>query len=345
VTCAPPWSFDPACSTTARTDEATRNHDRPCLNEPFGSMGLVTAGDGTIRVTGWAVANSDYQRAGIRIFLDTDFVYHGVADRERPDVRWAYPAFGLNTGYDVTVKAPPGKRLVCAWGVDRRNGRTALIGMREIVVAGPKGQINKVTDLGGGTVRVQGWAMDPTGPGRLAMVRYRVDGREWWRGRTAMPRPDVVAAVPGAPERAGFSVDIPAAQGRRNICVDLIDAYGQVTTLGCRTVDVAGDPFGRYESVTDAGGGQVRVRGWVIDPRVGAGPARIRVLVDDTVVATPLADVTRTDVAADHPRFGAEHGFDVTVPAAAGTRNVCVQVQHGGGTTTALGCRSVTVAG
>lgn len=346
VTCAPPWSFDPACGTTARTDEATRSHDRPCLNEPFGALeAAVDAGSGSIRVRGWAVANSDYQRAGIRIFLDTDFVYHGVAELERPDVRWAYPQFGLNTGYDVTIKAPPGKRLVCAWGVDRRNGRTTLLGMREIVVAGPRGQINSVVDLGGQTLRVQGWAMDPTGPGRLAMVRYRIDGKEVWRGRTAMPRPDVVAAVPGAPDRAGFSVDFPVTQGRHTLCVDLIDAYGQVTTLGCRTVDAAGDPFGWYESATDLGGGQARVRGWVIDPHEGTGPARLRITVDGNVVATPLASVNRPDVGAQHPRFGPNHGFDVTVPAPAGTRNICVDVQHGGGTRTLFGCESVVVSG
>ncbi|MFN7149094.1 MAG: twin-arginine translocation signal domain-containing protein [Microthrixaceae bacterium] len=343
VTCAPPWTFDPACGTSSRTDEATRFHDRPCLNDPFGTLEQAIDVGSAIRLTGWAVANSDYQRAGVRFFLDTDFVYHGVADRERLDVRAAYPAFGPNTGYDATILARPGKRLVCAWGVDRRTGRSAILGMREVVVAGARGQINKMFDLGGGTVRVQGWAMDPTGPDKMAMVRYRVDGREWWRGRPAVNRPDVVAAIPGAPLRSGYSVDVPVPQGRHSICVDLIDAWGQVTTLGCRTLDVVGEPFGRYESVTDLGGGQVRVRGWVIDPLLGAGPARVRILVGNTVVTTVTASANRPDVGADHPRFGANHGFDVTVAAAAGSRQVCVQVLHGGGTTTAFGCKTVTV--
>jgi hypothetical protein len=341
VTCAPPWTFDPACGTTARTDEATRSHDRPCLNEPFGALEAATDAGGAIRLKGWAVANSDYQRAGIRIFLDTDFVYHGVAELERADVRWAYPQFGLNTGYDVTIKARPGKRLVCAWGVDRRNGRTALLGLREIVVAGPRGQINKVIDLGGQRVRIQGWGTDPTVDGRRAMVRYRIDGREVWRGRTAAARPDVVAVVPGAHPDSGFSVDFPVTQGRHEICVDLVDAYGQVTALGCRTIDVAAKPFGWLESATDAGGGTARVRGWVIDPRVGSSAARIRVLVDGTAASTLAAAVNRADVGADHPRFGPNHGFDLTVPAPVGA-DVCIEVLHDGGTSSPFGCRVVT---
>lgn len=341
VTCAPPWTFDPACGTTARTDEATRSHDRPCLNEPFGALEAATDAGGAIRLKGWAVANSDYQRAGIRIFLDTDFVYHGVAELERADVRWAYPQFGLNTGYDVTIKARPGKRLVCAWGVDRRNGRTALLGLREIVVAGPRGQINKVIDLGGQRVRIQGWGTDPTVDGRRAMVRYRIDGREVWRGRTAAARPDVVAAVPGAHPDSGFSVDFAVTQGRHEICVDLVDAYGQVTALGCRTIDIAAKPFGWLESATDAGGGTARVRGWVIDPRVGSAAARIRVLVDGTAASTLAAAVNRPDVGADHPRFGPNHGFDLTVPAPVGA-DVCIEVLHDGGTSTPFGCRVVT---
>jgi hypothetical protein len=345
VTCAPPWTFDAACGTTARTDEATRFHDRPCLDEPFGGLERATDVGGAIRMSGWAVANSDYARAGIRLFLDTDFVYHGVAELERPDVRWAYPAFGLNTGYDVTIKAPPGKHLVCAWGVDRRNGRTALLGMREVVVAGPSGQTNKVVDLGGQRIRVQGWAMDPTAPGNLATVRILVDGVERWRGPTATPRPDVVAVVPGAPSTPGFSVDLAVARGRHEVCAQVVDARKQVTPLGCLITDVYGLPMGWYELAEDAGGGRVRVKGWVIDPRVGSAAARIRVVVDGTVVTVVAANLPRADVAADWPSFGPNHGFDLTVPAAVGTRNVCVDIVHDGGTWSPFGCRSAVVTG
>jgi hypothetical protein len=34
VSCTPPWQLDAACSTAALTDNNTRNHHRPCLEEP-----------------------------------------------------------------------------------------------------------------------------------------------------------------------------------------------------------------------------------------------------------------------------------------------------------------------
>lgn len=34
VTCTEPWLIDPSCTTIPRTDENTRNHHRPCLEDP-----------------------------------------------------------------------------------------------------------------------------------------------------------------------------------------------------------------------------------------------------------------------------------------------------------------------
>lgn len=230
VTCAPPWSFDPSCSTTARTDEATRSHDRPCLNEPFGALNVVEGGDGTIRVTGWAVANSDYQRAGFRIFVDDQLAQHGVATLPRPDVQLAYPAFGRDTGIDVTVNAQPGKRLVCLWGVDRRNGRQALIGMREVTVTGPFGSVDGY-DVGTepGVIVVRGWAL--SGQQRLRQARIRVFLDTDWviDVPTDIPRSDVTEIYPGAHLESGYRIAIPATQGKHLVCV-----WGRDTDSGAQ---------------------------------------------------------------------------------------------------------------
>lgn len=239
VTCAPPWSFDPACSTTARTDEATRNHDRPCLNEPFGSMELVAAGDGTIRVTGWAVANSDYQRAGFRVFVDDKLASHGLTDQPRPDVKAAYPAFGVDTGIDVTVNAAPGKRLVCLWGVDRRNGRQSLIGLREVVVDGPVGGV-EAFGVAPGTITVEGWAL--SGPRRRGQARIRVFLDSGWAAdlpSTDLGRPDVAAVYPGAYADSGYRISLNAAPGKHLVCVWAVDpATGAESFLDAKEVVV-----------------------------------------------------------------------------------------------------------
>src|SRR5690606_40176790 len=54
VTCKPPWQFDPQCGTSSRTDNATRSHNRACLNEPWGNLDLATSTHrGTVPVRGW----------------------------------------------------------------------------------------------------------------------------------------------------------------------------------------------------------------------------------------------------------------------------------------------------
>ena len=218
VTCAPPWQFDPACGTSSRTDNATRNHDRPCLNDPFGTFEGVADAGGAVRVTGWTVANSDYQRAGIRVLIDNKIVYHGLAERPRPDVQRVYPAFGPNTGFDVTVPALPGKRVVCVYGVDRRTGRDALIGMREIEVQPPRGQTESIQVLPDGRVRLVGWALANRANERGG-IRIYADQNVAYEGNTDVARPAIQATRPGAPSLIGFDVTLRIAPGKRLLCV------------------------------------------------------------------------------------------------------------------------------
>jgi len=238
VTCTPPWTFDAACGTSSRTDEATRFHTRPCLTDPFGAVDFAVDAGGALRVSGWAIAGSNFDRAGIRIFLDTDFVYHGVADGPRPDVQSAYPAAGPNTGYDVTINAPAGKRLVCAWAVDRSTGATALIGVREVEVAPPFGALDFVTDVGG-AIQLTGWAVANSALER-AGIRIFLDTDFVYHGVAELPRPDVQAQLPGAGPNTGYDVTIPAPPGKRLVCAWGVDRdTGSLGLLGIREIVVA----------------------------------------------------------------------------------------------------------
>jgi hypothetical protein len=295
-----------------------------------------------VRVRGWAVDNSDYGYSTIRIFVDGRPAGETVANRPRADVGRAYPTFGPNRGFDIQVPAANGKRLICAFARDRRNGREKFLGYREVTVAGPRGSLDRVVDLGGGKIRVEGWATDAARPGVRATVVVRIDDREVGRFATSVSRPDVVRAVPGAHPESGFSAVFAAQSGQRRVCVNVINSQGRSVEIRCSTVTVAPRPFGSLDEVSHQGGGQVRVRGWTIDPPRGTAPVPIRILVGGTVAASLNADVPRPDVGRAHPTYGPNHGFDHLLSLPAGTHRVCVETVHNN-STTELSCRDVVV--
>jgi hypothetical protein len=344
VTCKPPWQFDPACGTSSRTDNATRWHDRACLNEPFGNLdSVVDTGRGTVRVRGWSVDQADYGQSTIRVFVDGNVVAETVANQLRADVWTAYPAFGPHNGYDLEVPAAPGRRTVCTYAIDRSNGRSTVLGFREVNVRGPDGRIDRMIDLGNGQVRVEGWAMDPTRPGRPPNVRFRVDGQVHL-AQASIDRPDVVRAYPGATLRCGFTHVISLNTGERRVCADVQTADARWHQFRCRTQLLQRLPFGRLDSATDLGGGRVRVRGWAIDPPRQTGAAEISLRVGGTSVATLLANTSRPDVAAVYPGYGPNHGFDTVIDVPPGRQQICVDALHDGNTSQ-LRCRVVDVAG
>lgn len=101
-------------------------------------------------------------------------------------------------------------------------------------------------------------------------------------------------------------------------------------------------PFGNFEAARRSMSG-VRVVGWAIDPDTTAS-LWVQVSVGGSSTAF-LAGGARPDVAAEHPGFGPNHGFDLDLPVALGTHSVCVTAQDvGTGIDTSLGCRSITVS-
>ncbi|MDZ7674059.1 MAG: twin-arginine translocation signal domain-containing protein [Acidimicrobiales bacterium] len=102
VTCTKPWDIDPACSTASRVDNATRNHHRPCLEEPEevvlgGSLDSVSSVEGGLRIRGRAV-DPNTSRPHVQIFVD------------RQPVQTALATDGT---YDLTIRVGPGPHEVC----------------------------------------------------------------------------------------------------------------------------------------------------------------------------------------------------------------------------------------
>jgi hypothetical protein len=240
VTCVAPWIFDPACGTASRTSEATRYHHRPCLDEePFGNVDGALDVGGAIRAAGWAIDRvPGMEPTHVQLFVDGNHVGTALADDSRPDVGQAFPSFGPDHGFDLTVPIPPGDHLVCVNAVDTDNWKAKWIGFAITTVRGPQGVIDAATAIGDGKVRVQGWARDVSRGTIPATIRLTVDGVVAFHGRADQPRPDVQAGVQGAGPNHGLDVTIAAAPGARNICLEVVYTSHTVAEVTCVTRQV-----------------------------------------------------------------------------------------------------------
>jgi hypothetical protein len=207
---------------------------------------------------------------------------------------------------------------------------------RPCLTGSPFGSLDSVTAVAGG-VRVRGWSIDPNTvvPTR---VHIYIDGR----GRDSIaadrPRTDVARVYTGAGTLHGFDHEVKnVAPGQRRVCVYAIDRGGEGgnTLLGCRTVTVSANPFGRVDKMAIEYG-MLRLRGWAIDTNTN-DPIRIHVYANGKGIASLGADRNRPDIGARYGR-GSNHGFDAAIRIPPGVSNVTVfAINKGAGSHTVIG--------
>ncbi len=200
-----------------------------------------------------------------------------------------------------------------------------------------------VAAMAPGGARVAGWALDPETPEPIAVHVY-VDGSFAAAFDADAPRPDIGQAYPGYGDAHGFDTIIPATPGSHSVCVYGINrALGANVLVGCRTVNLAADPFGSFDLGAPAPGG-ARVAGWALDPNVGE-PIDVHVYVDGAFAAAFGADANRPDIAQAYPGYGNAHGFDAVVPVGEGFHTACAYgINRGAGANALIGCRWVMLA-
>jgi glucose/arabinose dehydrogenase len=305
---------------------------------PKGSLDVLQVGPRNVRVAGWTIDPDSAAPAAVHIYVNgTPTVV--TANKPRADLGAAYPLSGPNHGYDAVVAAGPGPHRVCVYGINLVGPPgNATLGCRTITVGGsPVGHLDTLR-VGPQQIEVAGWVFDRdlAGP---SPVHVYVDsvGTVITANRT---RSDIGAAYPLYGAAHGFSQIVSAPPGAHRVCVYGINAVapGANAVLGCTTVVIGGSPFGSLDSVR-TGSGTLRVAGWAID-RDLATPDAVHIYVDGKLKTVATANLTRGDVGQRFPLYGASHGFDVTVPAAAGRHRVCaygINLAGPGGNAT-LGC-------
>ncbi len=345
VTCVPPWSLDPSCTTTLRIDQNTAGHDRPCLHKVVGNLEDAVEDAGAIRVAGWALDFDTQGPVTVQAVVDGVVVASVVADGYRPDVGAAYRGWGDNHGFSMRVPIPAGQtKTICVNALNAGAGAgSTQLGCRTVRLNNPFGSLDSLT-AGAGTIKVAGWAIDPDTTAAVKVHVY-VDGQFRGEYTANQNRPDVGAAYPGFGSLHGYSATISVTGGTRNVCVYAINVGAGSTNpvLGCRSIEV-GRPFGSVDRAVAVASG-LRVTGWAIDPDT-VDPIKVHVYVDSQFRGEFVASQPRPDVAAVHPEYGPAHGFDVNVLAGPGARRVDVwAINTGGGANPLLGTRTVNVIG
>ena len=215
---------------------------------PWGNLDVVSAGPGALRVAGWAVDPDTASPVRVHVYVDGVGAANLAADRSRPDIARILPAWGPDHGFDHTIAVlGGGTRSVCAYAIDAVPGAGhSFLGCKDATSASgsPVGNVESVASEAPGTVRIQGWALDPDTIDPVDVHVY-VDGVGAANVPADAHRPDVGAFFPIWGDAHGIDVVLDGvAPGERQVCTFAIDAVapGDSVLLHCALVDVAALP-------------------------------------------------------------------------------------------------------
>lgn len=217
---------------------------------------------------------------------------------------------------------------------------TASLHIHSALAQSPIGNFEASYSVGGG-LAVKGWAIDQDTTDSI-YIWVTIDGAGQHVYANTL-RADVGTAYPGYGNYHGFSQNLTAAPGLHNVCVTASNvAAGAHKQLGCKNVTViAGSPRGNFEYAAGVKGG-IDITGWALDPDTTAS-IYMWVTVDGNGQHI-FANASRTDIGAQFPGYGNNHGFSSVVAAAVGKRTICVTASNvSSGNHTELGCREIVV--
>jgi hypothetical protein len=231
---------------------------------PRGSLDAAIASPGLVQLKGWAGDFDGDRTTQLRVYYDGKLIAEKTAELPRPDVQQAFPAVGPTTGFNMALPIAPGAHQICVYAQNTgRGGRNSTVGCVTRSVPGvraagshdPRGSYDDIGD-GAGTPfpnvvhSASGWAFDPDSANpvqvriRTLMYRYFVEPERLHQNKTLTtggPRPDVAAAIPGAPANTGFQGVVASGNFShvRLSCAYLVNVGpGSDRFIGCRSEPV-----------------------------------------------------------------------------------------------------------
>jgi hypothetical protein len=113
------------------------NGDNPSVGckwvdtNPIGSLDTASRTAGGVRVRGWSVDPDTTADVPVHIYVDGRPVEQISADNSRPDIAFAFHAYGSSHAFDAVVPLGPGPHSVCAYAINQATGyANPLLGCR-----------------------------------------------------------------------------------------------------------------------------------------------------------------------------------------------------------------------
>ena len=99
---------------------------------PVGALDVVANGGGQVTVAGWAIDPDTSAAIAVHVYIGTGGVPI-IADGDRPDVGSAFPSFGPDHGYRVTLPVGSGAATVCVYAInDNPAAANTTLGCRSL---------------------------------------------------------------------------------------------------------------------------------------------------------------------------------------------------------------------
>lgn len=295
-----------------------------------------------VEFSGWALWNSAMDRS-VPIAVNIGSRWFGyTANQPNERTTHVVPSAVGDHGFGGSIPLSPGTHNVCFWA-SQLSARAMMLGCRTVTIAAPISVLGSLDIASGaaGGIHFEGWAVLPSTPEAAVSIAANVGGA-WVPLTIGRENSTAPQRFVGAGANQGFGGLLPIGPGAHTLCIWAAGPAGAVN-LGCRTATVSTAPAvaGAISGATGVEGG-IDLRGWAVWPAALQSPVSLAANVGTTWTALPAN--LPSALAADFVLgAGPNQGFNSVVPAASGSREVCVWANLLTGGAQSIGCRTVAV--
>ncbi|WFR66531.1 hypothetical protein P9139_17395 [Curtobacterium flaccumfaciens] len=283
---------------------------------------------GKLLARGWAIDPDTTGTVRVHFYLDGKALTSIAADQTKTGLNGAKPGYGDQHAYRLERSGiTAGKHSLCIIAINQgpKNLNASICKPFSTPTGSPKATVDQAASAGLGAISVSGTAYDPDTTSAVSLT-YTVDGKQVATGTANQTKSGFDKSHSGYGDAHGYSQKLTGiGPGKHTVCVVAKNVGGGSNTSTCKTVAAAtGNPTLLLDEVSSPAAGQIRVRGWAIDPDTTAS-LRVHVYFDGAGGVSIAADQAKAGLETVYGGFGGNHAFSQTFTGKqSGPTSVCV---------------------